>query len=329
MARTGGEGWNCRVGSWSGIPVTVHWTFFLLLLFQVAFGGISTKSGLYCLILFLVYGPILFFIVLLHELGHAWRCRSYPGGSVGSIMLWPLGGFTDCHVENGKCIQEFFIALCGPLMHIPQILFWLLIMAVSTNQGVSYFGSSLDTNALKNGGAGIFFAEMAKQALVLNIMLFALNILIPAYPLDGARLLASFCGILGMDITMIATIVFMAGAVIGLICLVMGIVFMVKGTSSGTLLLFLGIFALYTSGMLYLSIKRAEHFTHPLFQPDCYHGENREHNQQVVSQAPVADSAVPRRQRKQRGKKTTDDNDEDVEMETKKPKQKTNLSSKT
>ena len=303
------------MGSWSGIPISLHWTFFLLLIIQLIFAGIYSQSWKYCLITFVLYGPILFFMVLLHELGHAWRCRSFPGGSVESIMLWPLGGFTECHVEKGTFFQEFFIAACGPLTHIPQIFLWLLIMAVSTPQGLSYYRKNHSVKTLDNGGAGIFFAELARQAMLLNIILLALNVVVPAYPLDGARLLASFCGMLRLKITKIATIVFLAGMIVGLFALVIGIVLITSGGGPGFLLILLGIFTTYTSGMLGYMIHNEQHYSHPIFHPDCYNDDNHELNQPGVYQLPVPPKATSKTSKKPpQNKDVQGASDKDIEV---------------
>ena len=80
--------------------------FFLIL--QVIFVVVTRLAGTYSndhlgavvLYTILLYGPILFFTVLVHELGHCLACRQI-GGEAHSILLWPLGGLAFIGHEAG------------------------------------------------------------------------------------------------------------------------------------------------------------------------------------------------------------------------------------
>lgn len=264
---TGGEGWSLWLGAWWGVPVRAHWSFFALMVIQIIFSLLSYKSGKYAGLQALLYGPVLLVTVLLHELGHTGRCRAYEG-VVRSIMLWPLGGLSDCNIEGGTCLQEFFVALCGPLMHIPQIFFWLAVMAIAA--GTGYFSQDFDIDAFDEGGADHFFGRLAYQALFLNVLLLAINLLVPAYPFDATRLVASMSVHCGMSVAKAALMVVFAGCAVGIISLVLGIVFLVKGEGPGVILLLIGLLCLYTSYMLHKTIEGDQYYNHPIFEPDCY-----------------------------------------------------------
>jgi hypothetical protein len=64
-------------------------TFFILLLAQTL--GSIYYGGWYVLLSFVLMGPVLLATILVHELGHCLAARSI-GGTVDSILLWPLGG---------------------------------------------------------------------------------------------------------------------------------------------------------------------------------------------------------------------------------------------
>ena len=74
---------------------------------------------------FLVYGPILFFTVLIHEFGHSLAAKSV-GGNAHTILLWPLGGLAYCHHDAGPK-ADVWVTFAGPLTHVPQIGVWLLM----------------------------------------------------------------------------------------------------------------------------------------------------------------------------------------------------------
>ena len=80
-------------------------------------------------------------------------------------MLWPLGGFNDCTVPNGSCMQEFCIALAGPMMHIPLMMLWVIVLAVCADEGVNYYGSAgFNVDDLDREGAGEWFSQLAKRS---------------------------------------------------------------------------------------------------------------------------------------------------------------------
>ena len=265
--------WNFSIGRCFGTPVTVHWTFLLVLLFQVIFTLIShAQSWKYILVMAVAYGPVLLLSVLFHELGHIWLTKRFNGSVIGSMMLWPLGGLTQMKIVNGTCMQEFWVSLCGPLMHIPQMFVWLGVMAIA--QSADYFGQGFYIDQFDDGGADLWFAELAKQALLLNMMLFFANLLIPAYPMDSARLLASLSVHFGLTVTKAAYVIVGAGCLVGLIGLALGLVYLIKGSGPGFLLLFLGLYCLYNGYNLYQSIQDNNHRQHPVFAPDCYKNTN-------------------------------------------------------
>jgi Zn-dependent protease len=67
-------GWSFRVGRLAGIDVYVHFTFFLLLGWVALTGYVSTGSLVGAAVGLALIG-IIFFIIVLHELGHALAAR--------------------------------------------------------------------------------------------------------------------------------------------------------------------------------------------------------------------------------------------------------------
>lgn len=80
---------------WLDAELRVHWLFLLILVLLPLALGIpgcngQKECGLRFLFFFVLYGPILFGTVLLHELGHAVAAK-LRGGHCHNIYLWPLG----------------------------------------------------------------------------------------------------------------------------------------------------------------------------------------------------------------------------------------------
>src|SRR5690349_13079894 len=102
-----------------GVPVRLHFTFLLLLVFLVFIGiGEKQSGGATAL-----YVLALFASVLLHEIGHTLVARHY-GIRTLEIVMFPIGGVSRPErMPKGR--QELFISLAGPLVNalIAAVLF--------------------------------------------------------------------------------------------------------------------------------------------------------------------------------------------------------------
>ena len=137
------HGDTLSLGSIFSIPIRLHLSFFLLLGLQMVLSllGAGNVYPMYLLFTVVVYGPILFLTIFVHELGHAWAARNVLSGSSGDeaavveeIVLWPLGGYTvygpvqeenEIQQGRGSALKgDLKIAFMGPFMHIPMGLIW-------------------------------------------------------------------------------------------------------------------------------------------------------------------------------------------------------------
>jgi Zn-dependent protease len=152
----------------AGIDVFLHWTWFLVAVFQISQRGGYGKS-LWNVIEYLS----LFGIVLLHEFGHALACRSV-GGTARQIVLWPLGGIAFVRPPARPGAVLWSIA-AGPLVNL---------VLVPVTLGLLWsFG---------NGGA-VPDTDLGRYLLsitVMNAFIMVLNLL-PIYPLDGGQILGA------------------------------------------------------------------------------------------------------------------------------------------
>ncbi|MFN8532683.1 MAG: site-2 protease family protein [Dehalococcoidia bacterium] len=152
----------------AGIPIRIHFTFFLLLLFL---GWVEAQqSGNVALqLLFIV---TLFVCVLLHELGHALVARRY-GIRTADITLYPIGGVARLE-SMGKPNQEFWIALAGPMVNVLIAgAIWLGLFVAAGRPPV----------------IGPFMTDdFVQRVLTANLLLVGFNLL-PAFPMDGGRIL--------------------------------------------------------------------------------------------------------------------------------------------
>jgi Zn-dependent protease/CBS domain-containing protein len=162
--------WSFKVGRIGGIEVRIHVTFFLVLAglasFYGAQGGIF--AGLTVLILFL----LIFLCVLLHEFGHAFAAKAYGIRTV-DITLLPIGGVARMERMPEKPVQELVVAIAGPLVNV--VIGSALGIALAVKGNLDLHELWHPTNALS-------------LLLYVNAMMVFFN-LIPAFPLDGGRVL--------------------------------------------------------------------------------------------------------------------------------------------
>lgn len=159
-----------------GIDVRVHSSFLLLMIgvtwFQSREGGDVLGT--------LAYLLVLFGIVLLHELGHSLVARHY-GVRVLDITFWPLGGMArlESMPENPKI--ELWIALAGPLVNFA-------LAALAAPVAIAGW-------VLRDEGHVLLQALWPPFAIfcAINLMLGTFN-LIPAFPMDGGRVLRALIG---------------------------------------------------------------------------------------------------------------------------------------
>lgn len=166
-----------------GIPIRLHWTFLLVILYIAwAFASISQQVlgrtyGLGSIepvnlrwTYSLVFAVVLFACVALHELGHSYIAHK-NGIIIRSITLYFFGGVSAVEEIPRNPRLELQMAFAGP--------------AVS---GVIGLISTLLASLLPEGGAaGIMLWTLG----LMNIILMAFN-LIPAFPMDGGRLLRAW-----------------------------------------------------------------------------------------------------------------------------------------
>ena len=103
-----------RIATLTGIPIRLHWSFFVL----VAFYGITAlaSQGFLGLVETIVLMGGLFGSVVLHELGHALAARSF-GIQTAHITLYPFGGIAAMKGLPEDPRQEAIIAVAGPAVN--------------------------------------------------------------------------------------------------------------------------------------------------------------------------------------------------------------------
>lgn len=153
-----------RLGRYAGIDVFLHWSFALLIAW-VAFLSWRGSHSLAAVLDWTLVVLALFLCVLLHEYGHALTARRFGIGT-RRITLLPIGGVALLEAMPARPREEVLIAIAGPLVNVAIAAgLWLWLRAGLPDAG-GFVGVLLDA----------------------NLLLAAFNLL-PAFPMDGGRVL--------------------------------------------------------------------------------------------------------------------------------------------
>jgi Zn-dependent protease/predicted transcriptional regulator len=167
--------WSLKLGKILGIDVYIHFTFLLLLGF-VGLAAWLPERNLAAALSGVGFFVALFGCVLLHEYGHALTARAY-GIKTSDITLLPIGGLARLERMPDKPIQELWVALAGPAVNV--------VIAAIIGIWLTITGTWPDLTSLTSGGVGFL-----ERLLVVNVFLVLFNLL-PAFPMDGGRVLRS------------------------------------------------------------------------------------------------------------------------------------------
>src|SRR5690606_33028005 len=165
--------WSFTILRVAGTDVKIHVTFLLLLvwigiIYYWQGGPAAAISGL-------VFILLIFASVLLHEFGHVAAARRY-GIETPDITLLPIGGVARLKRMPDDPKQELVVALAGPAVNV--LIAAALFLVVGTMAG---------PEQMVRPGAGVLLA----QVLTVNVLLVLFNLL-PAFPMDGGRVLRAF-----------------------------------------------------------------------------------------------------------------------------------------
>jgi Zn-dependent protease/CBS domain-containing protein len=210
--------WQWKLGRFAGIDVYVHATFLLLIgwvgyshwLEHRDWGEVLTG------ILFII---ALFLCVVLHEYGHALTARRY-GIKTRDITLYPIGGVARLERMPDKPIEELWVAIMGPAVNVVIAILLYAYLALTNN---------LVPISQLTVASGNFFERL----MAVNIFLVLFN-LIPAFPMDGGRVLRALLA-MAMDYVRATQIAAYVGQGIALI-------FGFIGLFSNPFLLFIALF---------------------------------------------------------------------------------------
>ncbi len=183
----------------------------------------------------------LFASIIVHELFHSLVARRF-GLRMRGITLFLFGGVAEMESEPPSAKSEFFMSIAGPI--------------TSVVLGLIFFGIYLVGSA---GGwpkpaIGILFYVGA-----INIILAGFN-LVPAFPLDGGRVLRSALWYWKGSLRWATRVASQIGSIFGIVLIVLGVIYFIRGAFLGGIWwALIGLFIRKASQMSYqrVLIRRA------------------------------------------------------------------------
>jgi Zn-dependent protease/predicted transcriptional regulator len=171
--------WSWKIGRFAGIDVYIHATFFLL----IGWIGLSywlQDNNVSAVISGVGFILALFLCVVLHEYGHALAARKF-GVKTRDITLLPIGGVARLERIPEDPKQELWVAIAGPLVNV-------LIAAVL------FIGLAMTSVLEPISQISLTGGSMIERLMITNLLLVGFN-LIPAFPMDGGRVLRAILAI--------------------------------------------------------------------------------------------------------------------------------------
>ena len=162
------QGGSIRLFRAAGIDVFLHWSWFLVAVYEVQVWRSIFSSPIWAALLYVG----LFVLVLMHEFGHALACRQV-GGRAERIVLWPLGGIAFVSPPPRAGAMLWSIA-AGPMVNL--LLFPILTYAQHAAGRAGWVNTNPD----------VYLVLLWLWRINLTLLLFNL---LPIYPLDGGQIL--------------------------------------------------------------------------------------------------------------------------------------------
>jgi Zn-dependent protease len=231
-----------HLGKIAGVRIGANWSLVVvvwLIAWSRASDGLPIEAPGYTRIEYWVAGviaSIAFFACLLaHELSHSVVARRH-GVEVEGIVLWLFGGVSRLKGEAAEPGVELRIAIAGPMMSLLLAGGFLgLSQLVETSAGTASAGTTL------------FGATLGWLGWINGIL--AVFNLLPAFPLDGGRVLRAWLWSRHGDKTKATLTAAGAGRVFGFILIGLGLFEFASGIAVGGLwFVFLGWFLINAAG---------------------------------------------------------------------------------
>lgn len=215
--------------SWFLIAGLITWTLSTQY-FPVTLPGLT---GTAYLVLAIVAMLGFFGSLLLHELSHSVVARSY-GVQIKGITLFIFGGVAELETEVPTAKAELWVALAGPAMSICLSFgFWISSLVIQT---------VFDITAL---------AVVLSYLATVNLIIAVFN-MVPAFPLDGGRVLRAYLWSRHGDVLKATKTAARSGTIFGYTLIILGVMVLFQSAATaGLWYVLIGFFVLAAARSAY------------------------------------------------------------------------------
>ncbi len=219
------------------IPVKVHWTFGLLVLF-IAYVAQANSLNWVEASVFGAYILCLFLFVIMHEYGHALAAKAYQI-KTRDIIISPIGGVARLESIPVNPKHELVVALAGPLVNVGLYLVLTIVQLMLGGRLIPNIEElSLDATP----------TDFIRLMMLVNGTLVLFN-MIPAFPMDGGRVLRAALSMLTDSRVKATQIASVLGQIIAGGFILYGIY------TSHYALMMIGVFVIITARQEYQQVK--------------------------------------------------------------------------
>lgn len=227
--------WSLHLFTVRGIKIYLHYTFVLLLAW-LGYVYYAQTGDPMMIVRGVLLGLILFALIVLHELGHSLTGQKF-GIETKDIILLPIGGMSRMSQLPENPVHEFIIAVAGPLVNV--VLAVILGLYISYVQNVDLWAPAAISGGLLHN---LFW---------INVVLAIFNLL-PAFPMDGGRVLRALVSIKIGRVR--------ATRVAASIGHIFAIAFGIIGLASNPILLLIAVFIWFGANQEYASVQMSRSF---------------------------------------------------------------------
>lgn len=197
-----------KIFTFRGIGLFIHWSFLLLIAWVLLLNA-QLGNNVEQLTWSLLFVLAIFACVTLHEFGHALTARRF-GIEAKQIVLLPIGGVASIERFPASPTQELLISLSGPLLNLAMAIGLRLIFPQQTALPEDWSRVSI-----------AYGPDFLLNLYLANIAIFLFN-MIPAFPLDGGRVLRALLAY-KLNYIRATTIVTVAGKVLAALLIAVAI----------------------------------------------------------------------------------------------------------
>jgi stage IV sporulation protein FB len=178
--------WSFKIGRLLGIELRIHITFFLIVAWAAYIFSVNSANQVEGAVYGVLIITMLFLCVVIHEMAHSKMAEHY-GAEVASITLLPIGGISQLKSMPEDPRKELWVSIVGPLSNVVIAAFLFVILLLIPDKAPY---PSIWTVEFWEFVTEISVQSFFMYMLIINIMLAVFNLL-PAFPLDGGRVLRS------------------------------------------------------------------------------------------------------------------------------------------